>query len=200
VNFSRRQLSAARFTDSVTAVLDETGLDPGALTLEIAERVLIEGAAPMVAGLAALRRRGLKLAIDDFGTGYASLAYLRQLPVVSIKIDPSFVAGLDHDSTLGMLTRTIVQVGRELGIEVVAEGIERAEQLDALRDMGCGLGQGFLIARPMPAGEIETLPGIDPPRAAGPIEPIDPIDPPGGAPGQAPPAPPPAPAAPARSP
>jgi len=202
VNFSRRQLSAARFTDSVTAVLDETGLDPGALTLEIAERVLIEGAAPMVAGLAALRRRGLRLAIDDFGTGYASLAYLRQLPVDIIKIDPSFVAGLDHDPTLGMLTRTIVQVGRELGIEVVAEGIERAEQLDALRDMGCGLGQGFLIARPMPAHEVETLPGTDPPLpfAAAPIEPIDPIDPPDGAPGQVPPMPPPAPAAPVGSP
>jgi EAL domain-containing protein (putative c-di-GMP-specific phosphodiesterase class I) len=198
VNFSRRQLSAARFTDSVIAVLDETGLDPGALTLEIAERVLIEGAAPMVAGLTGLRRRGLRLAIDDFGTGYASLAYLRQLPVDIIKIDPSFVAGLDHDPTLGMLTRTIVGVGRELGIEVVAEGIERSEQLDALRDMGCDLGQGFLIARPMPAHEIENLPGIDPPLpfAAGPIEPIDSIDPPDGAPGQVPPIPPPAPAAP----
>jgi hypothetical protein len=112
------------------------------------------------------------------------------------------VAGLDHDSTLGMLTRTIVQVGRELGIEVVAEGIERAEQLDALRDMGCGLGQGFLIARPMPAREVETLPGIDPPLpfAAAPIEPIDPIDPPDGTPGQVPPIPPPAPAAPVGSP
>jgi hypothetical protein len=119
-----------------------------------------------------------------------------------IKIDPSFVAGLDHDPTLGMLTRTIVQVGRELGIEVVAEGIERAEQLDELRDMGCGLGQGFLIARPMPAREFETLPGIDPPLpfAAAPIEPIDPNDPPDGVPGQVPPIPPPAPAAPVGSP
>jgi diguanylate cyclase (GGDEF)-like protein/PAS domain S-box-containing protein len=190
VNFSRRQLSAARFTESVTAALDEAGLDPGALTLEIAERVLIEGAAPMVAGLAALRRRGLRLAIDDFGTGYASLVYLRQLPVDIIKIDPSFVAGLDHDPTLGMLVRTIVRVGRELGIEVVAEGIERAEQLDALRDMGCDLGQGFLIARPMAAREIETLPGTEPslPYAGGPIEPLDP---PAG-----PAVPPPAPAAP----
>jgi predicted signal transduction protein with EAL and GGDEF domain len=106
------------------------------------------------------------------------------------------VAGLDHDPTLGMLTRTIVGVGRELGIEVVAEGIERAEQLDALRDMGCGLGQGFLIARPMPAREVESLPGTEPlPYAAGPTEPIDPIDPPDGPPGQVPPIPPPAPAA-----
>jgi hypothetical protein len=82
---------------------------------------------------------------------------------------------------------------------VVAEGIERAEQLDELRDMGCGLGQGFLIARPMPARDFETLPGIDPPLpfAAAPIAPIDPIDPPGGVPGQVPPIPPPAPATPA---
>jgi diguanylate cyclase (GGDEF)-like protein len=198
VNFSRRQLSAARFTESVLAVLDETGLEPGALTLEIAERVLIEGAAPMVAGLAALRRRGIRLAIDDFGTGYASLAYLRQLPVDIIKIDPSFVAGLDQDPTLGMLTRAIVRVGQELGIEVVAEGIERAQQLDTLRDMGCDLGQGYLLARPMTAREVADLPGTQPPLpfADGPIAPIDPIDPADGTPGQAPPVPPPAPAAP----
>ena len=108
-------------------------------------------------GLARLRQLGVRLAIDDFGTGYASLAYLRQLPVDIIKIDPSFVAGLGTDGTLAMLTRTIVQVGHDLGIEIVAEGIERPEQLELLRAMGCGLGQGYLVARPMAAGAIESL-------------------------------------------
>ena len=106
---------------------------------------------------AGVRGLGVRLAIDDFGTGYASLAYLRELPVDIIKIDPSFVAGLGTDGTLAMLTRTIVQIGHDLGIEIVAEGIERPEQLELLRAMGCGLGQGFLVARPMTAQRIEAL-------------------------------------------
>ena len=119
--------------------------------------MLIEIDGPVMDGLARLRQLGVRLAIDDFGTGYASLAYLRQLPVDIIKIDPSFVAGLGTDGTLAMLTRTIVQVGHDLGIEIVAEGIERPEQLELLRAMGCGLGQGYLVARPMTAPGIETL-------------------------------------------
>jgi diguanylate cyclase (GGDEF)-like protein/PAS domain S-box-containing protein len=155
VNFSLRQVSAARFADSVLAEVMASGLPPEALTLEVTERVLIEGDEPMLAGLAELRRHGIRLAIDDFGTGYASLAYLRRLPVDIVKIDPSFVAGLGTDTTLAMLTRTIVRVGHDLGIDVVAEGIERPEQLDLLRAMGCELGQGYLIARPMSPDELE---------------------------------------------
>jgi diguanylate cyclase (GGDEF)-like protein/PAS domain S-box-containing protein len=157
VNFSLRQVSAAGFAQSVLTVLDDTGLPRSALTLEVTERVLIEIHDEVMDGLATLRQLGVRLAIDDFGTGYASLAYLRQLPVDIIKIDPSFVAGLGTDGTLAMLTRTIVQVGHDLGIEIVAEGIERPEQLELLRAMGCGLGQGFLIARPMPASGIDGL-------------------------------------------
>ena len=157
VNFSLRQVSAAAFAELVLDALADSGLSPAALTLEVTERVLVEGAGSMVEALARLRRHGVRLAIDDFGTGYASLAYLRQLPVDIIKIDPSFVAGLGTDATLGMLTATIVRVGRDLGIEVVAEGIERPEQLELLRGMGCGLGQGFLVARPMAAGRIESF-------------------------------------------
>jgi diguanylate cyclase (GGDEF)-like protein/PAS domain S-box-containing protein len=157
VNFSLRQVSTAGFAELVLDVLADSGLTPAALTLEVTERVLVEGAGSMVEALARLRRHGVRLAIDDFGTGYASLAYLRQLPVDIIKIDPSFVAGLGTDATLGMLTATIVRVGHDLGIEVVAEGIERPEQLELLRRMGCGLGQGFLVAGPMAAGRIESF-------------------------------------------
>jgi diguanylate cyclase (GGDEF)-like protein/PAS domain S-box-containing protein len=166
VNFSLRQVSAAGFADLVLGALADSSLPPGALTLEVTERILVEGAGSMVNALAQLRRRGIKLAIDDFGTGYASLAYLRQLPVDIIKIDPSFVAGLGTDATLAMLTATIVRVGRDLGIEVVAEGIERPEQLDMLRGMGCGLGQGFLVARPMPARGIEAFAAVPAPLPA----------------------------------
>jgi EAL domain-containing protein (putative c-di-GMP-specific phosphodiesterase class I) len=141
-------------------------LQRSALTLELTERVLIEIASPVMDGLAMLRQLGVRLAIDDFGTGYASLAYLRQLPVDIIKIDPSFVAGLGADGTLAMLTRTIVQVGHDLGIEVVAEGIERPEQLELLRAMGCGLGQGYLVARPMTAHGIESFAVVGRPEPA----------------------------------
>jgi len=157
VNVSMRQVTDGHFAAAVVGALDDAGLPPGALTLEVAERVLIEGAGPVADGLADLRRRGVRLAIDDFGTGYASLAYLRQLAVDTIKIDPSFVAGLGEDATLAMLTRTIIQVAHDLGIEVVAEGIERLGQLELLRAMGCGLGQGYLIGEPTDAASVEAL-------------------------------------------
>ncbi len=160
VNFSLRQVTDAGFAPSVLAALDEAAIPPGALTLEVAERVLIEGAGPVADGLAELRRRGVRLAIDNFGTGYASLAYLRQLAVDTVKIDPSFVAGLGEDATLAMLTRAIIQVGRDLGIEVVAQGIEQQGQLELLKGMGCGLGQGYLIARPMAAADVAGLAAV----------------------------------------
>jgi diguanylate cyclase (GGDEF)-like protein/PAS domain S-box-containing protein len=168
VNFSLRQVSAAGFAESVLTAIDDAGLQRSALTIEVTERVLIEIDSPVLDGLARLRQLGVRLAIDDFGTGYASLAYLRQLPVDIIKIDPSFVAGLGTDGTLAMLTRTIVQVGHDLGIEIVAEGIERPEQLELLRAMGCGLGQGYLVARPMAAHGIESLAVVGTGLVAGP--------------------------------
>jgi diguanylate cyclase (GGDEF)-like protein len=157
VNLSARQINSPRFTQSVAAALAESDLPPESLILEVTERVLVEDGGLMVERLADLRRLGVRLAIDDFGTGYASLAYLRGLPVDILKIDPSFVAGLGHDDTLTLLTRTIVQVGHDLGIMVVAEGIENQRQLRVLREMGCGYGQGFLVARPMAAPGVESL-------------------------------------------
>jgi diguanylate cyclase (GGDEF)-like protein len=157
VNFSPRQVSAERFPETVLAALADAGLPPAALTLEVTERVLVEASSQVVDNFSRLREAGVRLAIDDFGTGYASLAYLRRLPVDIIKIDPSFVAGLGQDETLTLLTRTIVQLGRDLGLSVVAEGIESSQQLGLLRDMGCGLGQGYLVAAPMPPGQLESL-------------------------------------------
>jgi diguanylate cyclase (GGDEF)-like protein len=157
VNLSSRQLNAPQFPAQVAAALAESGLPPTALTIEVGERMLVEDAGLVVDRLAELRDLGVRLAIDDFGIGYASLAHLRQLPVDIIKIDPSFVAALGHDPTLTLLTRTIVQVGRDLGMQVVAEGIEQPRQLTELREMGCGYGQGFLVARPMAAPAVEAL-------------------------------------------
>jgi diguanylate cyclase (GGDEF)-like protein/PAS domain S-box-containing protein len=157
VNVSARQITAPGFTAGVAAVLAETGLPSAALTVEVNERILVEEDGLIVDRLAELHQMGVRMAIDDFGTGYASLAYLRQSPLDIIKIDPSFVAGLGHDDTLTLLTRTVVQVGRELGLRVIAEGIEQPRQLSALREMGCDYGQGFLVARPMAAPGVEAL-------------------------------------------
>jgi diguanylate cyclase (GGDEF)-like protein/PAS domain S-box-containing protein len=157
VNVSARQIGAPSFVEDVQAVLDETGLPAAALTMEVNECILVEDASLVVDRLAELRALGVRLAIDDFGTGYASLAYLRQTPADIIKIDPSFTDGLGRDETLALLTRTIVQVGHDLGMQVVAEGIEQPRQLAALREMGCGYGQGFLVARPMAAPGVEAL-------------------------------------------
>jgi diguanylate cyclase (GGDEF)-like protein len=157
VNVSARQLTAPGFAAGVAAVLADTGLPPAALTIELNERILVAGDQLIIDRLAELHRLGVRMAIDDFGTGYASLAHLRRLPLDIIKIGPEFVAGLGHDDTLTLLTRTVVQLGRALGLRVVAEGIEQPRQLLVLREMGCDEGQGFLIARPMAAAGVEAL-------------------------------------------
>jgi diguanylate cyclase (GGDEF)-like protein len=157
VNIGLRQLNAPQFSAQVAAALAESGLPPSSLTIEVSERMLVEDAGLIGDRLSELRDLGVKLAIDDFGTGYASLAHLRQLPADIIKIDPSFVSGLGVDPVLTLLTKTIVQVGRDLGMQVVAEGIEQPRQLAELKEMGCGYGQGFLVARPMTAASLEAL-------------------------------------------
>ena len=168
VNLSARQLTGPRLPAEVAGVLAETGLDPSALAIEVSERTLLAQADQVAGRLAELRGLGVRLAIDDFGTGYASLARLRQLPVDIIKIDPSFVAGLGHDPTLTLLTRTIIRVGRDLGMEVVAEGVEQPQEVAELTEMGCRYGQGLLLARPMAAPAVEALfrdTASQPPRA-----------------------------------
>jgi diguanylate cyclase (GGDEF)-like protein/PAS domain S-box-containing protein len=157
INLSARQITAPRFVETVEEALAESGLPASALTLEVIEEMLVEDAEETIKRLSELRALGVRLAIDDFGTGYASLAFLRQLPVDLIKIDPSFVSGLGRDDTLTLLTRTIVRLGHDLGLTVVAEGIERPEQLELLREMGCTRGQGFLVARPMAARGVDSL-------------------------------------------
>ncbi len=157
VNLSARQITAPLFVTQVAAILAEAGLPPEALTVEVNEQILVPGDGLIVDRLADLHRLGIRLAIDDFGTGYASLAHLRELPLDAIKVDPSFVGGLGRDDTLTLLTRTVVQLGRELGLRVVAEGIEQPRQLIALRELGCEYGQGFLLAKPMAAIEVAAL-------------------------------------------
>ncbi len=149
VNISSGQLEQPGFADAVEAVLAETGLPADKLVLEVTERSLV-GAAE-AERLQALRRLGVRLAIDDFGTGYSSLDYLRRFPMDVLKIDRSFTC----DAAAGdPLLRAIVAMGQSLGLVLVPEGIEDASQADALRELGCRLGQGFHYGRPAPAGAL----------------------------------------------
>ena len=157
VRCTPRQVAAARFTESVLGALAASGLPPGALTLEIADRALIDRGSAVRSGLEALRERGVRLAIGASGADYAALGQLRELPVDVIKIGSPLVAGLGTDTTMATLIRVMVQVVTDLGLDVVAEGIEHPEQLDLLRDMGCAFGQGTLLAGPMAAREVDRL-------------------------------------------
>ncbi len=151
VNLSGRQIADAGFVDEVAAVLARSGLDPRTLTLEITESVLVEDVGATVRAFRRLRALGVRLAIDDFGTGYSSLSYLRQFPIDVLKIDRSFVAGLDAGGDSVGLVRSILNLCSTLRLEAVAEGIETPEQRSVLRGLGARFGQGHLFARPMPA-------------------------------------------------
>jgi len=148
VNVSARQVMDVGFADDVAEVLDVTGLPASALTLELTESVLAGGLDAALGQLRALKGAGVRLSVDDFGTGYSSLSYLRKLPVDQLKIDRSFVSGLESGGGDLAVVRAILELSGSLGLEVVAEGIENEEQADVLRDLGCGLGQGFWLCRP----------------------------------------------------
>jgi diguanylate cyclase (GGDEF)-like protein len=157
INVSGKQIDEPGFVDEINGILEDTGLDPAALTLEITETSLMRDPPAAAARLHALKRLGVRIAIDDFGTGYSSLAYLREFPVDSLKIDRTFVSGLDNTQDAAAFMTTLIQLGRTLNIQTLGEGIEDEEQLQRLLDAHCDYGQGFLLARPLPAEQIEAL-------------------------------------------
>ncbi len=149
VNVSGHQLESEDFAAQVSETLAVSGLDPGLLTLELTESVLMRDADTSVRRLQALKKLGLKVAIDDFGTGYSSLARLRVLPVDALKIDRSFVAGIVGSRQARTIAGSLVQLGKSLGLQVFAEGIEDEDQLAQLERLGCDYGQGFYYSRPL---------------------------------------------------
>lgn len=156
VNVGSRQLVDNSFLPTVVEILDETGVDPDSVWFEITESALLADARAATSTLREIRGLGIHLSVDDFGTGYSSLTYLKRFPVEAIKIDRSFVSGLgieDEDSTI---VEAVIQLGRALGLTVVAEGVESPLQLQRLRDLNCDRGQGYLFGRPRPANLIET--------------------------------------------
>jgi diguanylate cyclase (GGDEF)-like protein/PAS domain S-box-containing protein len=154
VNLSARQIDDPRIVQTVEAVLSRTGLPPECLTLEITESALMQDAASALAVLRALKGLGVLLAIDDFGTGYSSLSYLQRFPLDLLKVDRSFVEGLGVSAEGDEIVSAIINLAHALGLEVVAEGVETATQLDVLRSLRCDFAQGFLFSRPMPATEV----------------------------------------------
>ncbi len=157
VNVSARQLETDEFIDHVREALESSGLEPGALTLEITETTIMRDAEQTVRRLGAVKELGVRIAIDDFGTGYSSLSHLQQFPVDALKIDRSFIARLTQSPEGETLIRTLVQLGKAMSIETLAEGIERHGELSLLQDEHCDSGQGFLFARPLDAATAEAF-------------------------------------------
>jgi diguanylate cyclase (GGDEF)-like protein len=156
VNLAPVQLQQSDLVSETAEILSETGLDPSRLVLEITETSLLEDG-HAVRTLRALKRLGIRLAVDDFGTGYSSLAYLQRFPLDALKIPKVFVDRLGRGSEGSALAQATIDLGRTFHLEVIAEGIERPEQLAELRRLGCSAGQGFLLSLPLDGGAIDAL-------------------------------------------
>jgi diguanylate cyclase (GGDEF)-like protein len=157
VNVSGKQLESESFVHDLEEALEATGLDPHALVLEITESVAMRDTEGTAMRLTMFKALGVRVAIDDFGTGYSSLAHLRRFPVDALKIDRSFIAALRESAETEALVHMLVQLGKTLDLETVAEGIELHEQFSHLQAEHCDSGQGFLIARPLSPSEVEAF-------------------------------------------
>ncbi len=167
VNVSGRQLARrAGLLRAVSLALEETGVEPTSLVLEVTESALMDDAEAALRVLTELKTLGVQIAIDDFGTGYSSLVYLKRFPVDLIKIDRSFVAGLGRDREDAAIVRSVIDLAHALGIATVAEGIETPRHLAMLQDLGCAYGQGYLWSPPVPAAEAVQWTRTDPPAVS----------------------------------
>jgi diguanylate cyclase (GGDEF)-like protein/PAS domain S-box-containing protein len=163
VNVSVRHLQAGCLAPDVASVLAATGLPAGRLVLEITESVMLDTQDRLESDLATLRDMGCVISLDDFGRGYSSLAYLARLPVDILKMDREFVAGIEGDPRVAALVASVIELGRTLGMDVVAEGVETSGQLAVLKGMNCRYVQGYLLGRPQPLDELVSfLTGFDP--------------------------------------
>ena len=157
VNISTIQIFQSDFNDKVLRILEQFELDPRFLELEITETILIESFEAVYKKLRALREKGIGIALDDFGKGYSSLSYLKQLPISTLKIDKCFIDNVSLYEENRIITRHIIDMGRSMGISVVAEGVEQQEQLDYLIKYECDKMQGYLFSKPLPRDEVEKL-------------------------------------------
>ncbi len=162
VNFSGRQFSHLELVDQIEHILQETGLDGRSLKLEITESTAMTDVELTIALLQRLKSLNLQLSIDDFGTGYSSLSYLHRFPTNTIKVDRSFVSRMGDGSEEAQIVQTIIVLGHNLGMDIVAEGVETAEQLAKLRSLNCEYGQGYFFSKPLPPEAAAELLESDP--------------------------------------
>ena len=153
VNISPRQLAVEDFAGRVRRALDETGIQPKQLEVEITENVLIDSLEDSVRKLGELNAMGVGLSLDDFGTGFSSLTYLRSLPVHTLKIDKSFIDGIMEDKVQEDFVRSIIDMAHAIGLNVIAEGVESEGQLRKLTLFGCDCVQGYIFSKPIPGEE-----------------------------------------------
>ena len=171
VNISAKELRDKDFLLGIYAILNETGLDPRCLELELTESGLMQDTEPTILVLHALKNLGVQIAIDDFGTGYSSLSYLRHFPIDALKIDKSFVQDIDGDGGEAIVS-AVIAMGRSLNHRVVAEGVETRQQLAFLKSQRCAEGQGYYFGRPMTAEEFATLQVADHARRTIVLQPV----------------------------
>ena len=157
VNVSPQQFQAPDFTENILHILQETEMNPNCLELEITESLMMQDVQETIKNLKQLKKAGLQIAIDDFGMGYSSLSLLKDLPIHTLKIDKSFVKDMLTEPKDGAIINCIINLGKGLHLQVIAEGIETKEQLFKLREMECNLAQGYLISRPIPAEKIRAF-------------------------------------------
>ena len=155
INISPRQFFQTNFVNEVLEALEETGINSSLLKFEITEGLILDDVDSAIIKMKKLKRRGVEFSLDDFGTGYSSLAYLTRLPLSQLKIDQSFVSGIGHNARPSIIIKTIIAMSKNLGLEVVAEGVETKAQFDFPEPLGCELYQGYLFSKPMPALEFE---------------------------------------------
>ncbi|MEW6324935.1 MAG: GGDEF domain-containing phosphodiesterase, partial [Nitrospirota bacterium] len=154
VNVSARNLQDPRFPDQVARTLEACGVEPASLSFEITESAILMNQSSVLEVLGRFHRMGMELAIDDFGTGYTSLGQLKRLPVQTIKIDKSFVLGMLANDNDHAIVRSVIDLGHDLGLKVVAEGVENQALWEQLNGLGCDLAQGYHISRPVLPGDL----------------------------------------------
>jgi EAL domain-containing protein (putative c-di-GMP-specific phosphodiesterase class I) len=157
INLSNKQIKQFDFVDKLAKILDDTGLQGENLRLEFTETMLMDRGEKTIELLAQLKQQKIQLSIDDFGTGYSSLSYLHSFPIDALKIDRSFVSGIDTESKNSQIVQTIITLAHSLGIKAIAEGVETPAQLARLKNLGCDEAQGYLFSKPVSAQQAEAM-------------------------------------------
>src|SRR6476620_7411318 len=157
VNLSGKHFGHPALVEQITTVINETGISPASLKLELTESAVMDNAEAAIAMLKQIKETGVQVSIDDFGTGYSSLSYLHRFPIDQLKVDRSFVSAMEENTENGEIVRTVIALAKALDLKVVAEGIESIHQLHQLRILDCEYGQGYLFSKPLPVADVEKL-------------------------------------------